>query len=371
MRMRMRLWDLGWVAVALAAGAAEGLARRHDSSLWWLVGLIGVLGAASLWWRRTAPVAVTAVGIGVSVATNVPVVLTVALFTLALQRHDRVLAALAVAAGVCFGAQSGAISHRNWLELLINGGLPAGLLVAAGAYLGARRDLLASLRERADRAEAERELRAEQARLGERQRIAREMHDVLAHKVSLIALHAGALELDPAAGPERVRTTAEFIGATARGAAEDLRQVLGVLRTTDEQDDARLAPQPGIDDIPKAVASSQAAGLAVALRMEAPDVPATIGRTAYRVVQEGLTNVHKHARGSAAAVLVSTDEGGLCVEVINEPSVVAGPLLPGAGAGLLGLGERVHLAGGTFSAGPTGDGGWQLRAWLPLASSGG
>lgn len=368
MRVSPRLRDAGWIVVALAAGVAEGLARRHDSSLWWLVGLIGVLGAASLWWRRGAPEAVTVVGIIVSLATSVPVVVAVGLFTVAVQRRDRVLAALAVAAGACFGVQSGALADGNWLEFLINGSLPAGLIVAAGAYLGARRDLLASLRERADRAEAERELRAEQARLGERQRIAREMHDVLAHKVSLIALHAGALELNPAAGPEKVRTAAEFIGATARAAAEDLRHVLGVLRITDDQDDARLAPQPGIDDIPKVVSSSQAAGLAVELRMEAPHVTATIGRTAYRVVQEGLTNVHKHARGSAATVVVAADQGGLCVEVTNERCVVAGSLLPGAGAGLVGLGERVRLAGGTFSAGPTGDGGWQLRAWLPLAS---
>jgi len=369
-RIGPRLGDLAFVAAALAAGVAEGLARRHESSVWWLVLAAGVAGAISLWWRREAPVPVTVVGMAVMLATGIPVVVLAGLFTLASRRRDRVLAGVAVAAAGCVAVPGGGVAHRNWAEFLVDGGLPAGFAVAAGAYVGARRDLLASLRDRAERAEAERELRAERARLGERQRIAREMHDVLAHKVSLIALHAGGLELDPAAGADQVRATAAVIGATARAAAEDLRGVLGVLRAADELDDARLAPQPGIDDIPRLVASSADAGLSVELRMDAPSVPATIGRTAYRVVQEGLTNAHKHARDSPTTVSVAAGEGGLCVEVCSRPPLAAGVLLPGAGAGLPGLGERVHLAGGTVTAGPTTDGGWRLSAWLPVSSAG-
>lgn len=368
-RVSPRLRDLAAIGLAFVAGLAEGLARRHNSSLWWLVLLGGVLGAGSLWWRRSSPAAVTVAGMIVELATNVPVVLAVGLFTLAVRRRDRVLAVVAVAAALCLAQSTGALHRGNWVDVLTNGALPVGFILAAGAYLGARQDLLASLRERAERAEAERELRAEQARLAERQRIAREMHDVLAHKVSLIALHAGALELDPAAAPERVRATAEVIGATARAAAEDLRDVLGVLRAGQEQDDdARLAPQPDLVDIPRLVAASRAAGLAVDLRMEGPDpdVPATVGRTAYRVVQEGLTNVHKHAGHAAATVVLAVTDQGLCVEIVNRPPVGAAPLLAGAGAGLLGLRERVSLAGGTFTAGPSDDGGWTLRAWLPL-----
>ncbi len=102
--------------------------------------------------------------------------------------------------------------------------------------------------------------------------------------------------------------------------------------------------------------------------MDATGVPTTIGRTAYRVVQEALTNVHKHARDTATTVVVGPDQGGLCVEVVNQRPVATGLLLPGADAGLVGLRERVQLVGGTFAAGPTGDGGWRLRAWLPLAT---
>jgi signal transduction histidine kinase len=367
-RVSPRLRDIAFVGLALAVGLAEGLARRHDERLWWLVLVTGVLGAASLWWRRQAPVAVTVVGMAVRLATDMPVVLAVGLFTLAVRRRDRTLALVAVAAGVCFAIPGGGIAHRDWLQLLIDGGMPVGFSVAAGAYLGARQDLLASLRERADRAETERELRAEQARLGERQRIAGEMHDVLAHKVSLIALHAGALEVNATAGPDQVRATAALIGDTARAAAEDLRGVLGVLRSNAAEDDARLAPQPGIDGIGTVVEASRAAGLRVELRMEAADVPGTIGRTAYRVVQEGLTNVHKHARSAATTVEVASAEGTLCVEVVNQRPVAGGALLPGAGAGLLGLRVRVALVGGTLDAAPTGDGGWRLAARLPLTS---
>lgn len=169
---------------------------------------------------------------------------------------------------------------------------------------------MVSLRDRAERAEAERELRAEQARLGERARIAQEMHDVLAHKVSLIALHAGGLEVNPAVGPEKVESSAELI-------------------------------------LPA-------------------DVPVSIGRTVYRIVQESLTNVHKHARDAATDVLVHGAVGeGVTVRVTNIRPVAAGFLLPGAGAGLVGLRERVDLSEGTLTVGSTPDGGWRVEAWLP------
>jgi signal transduction histidine kinase len=143
------------------------------------------------------------------------------------------------------------------------------------------------------RAEAEQESRAEQARLAERARIAREMHDVLAHKVSLIAMHAGALEMQRVPDPEQVARTAGLIRTTAREAMEDLRDVLGVLRA----DTVDLAPPPRRDDIARVVDASRAAGVQAELRMDVDELPDGLARTAHRIVQEGLTNVHKHARG--------------------------------------------------------------------------
>jgi signal transduction histidine kinase len=226
---------------------------------------------------------------------------------------------------------------------------------------------MVSLRDRAERAEAERELRSEQARLGERARIAQEMHDVLAHKVSLIALHAGGLEVNPAVGPDKVEGSAKLIRETARQAMEDLREVLGVLRSDVSVDGADLAPVPQAADLERLVTASRDAGVSVAGEFVLPDdVPVSLGRTIYRVVQESLTNVHKHARGASTVVRVHGARGdGVTVTVTNVRPVAAGSLLPGAGAGLVGLRERVQLVGGRLTTGPTAEGGWQVEAWLP------
>jgi len=195
------------------------------------------------------------------------------------------------------------------------------------------------------------------------------MHDVLAHKVSLVALHAGALEVNPGVGPEQVERTAALMRGTAAEALEDLRQVLGVLRSDagSASADGTLAPQPGLDRLEPLVASSRAAGVPVELELSVagapPDLPA---RTAYRVVQEALTNVHKHARGAATCVRVVGGPGtALEVEVINRPPVSSASLIPGAGLGLVGLAERVSLTGGSLWFGPLPDGGWRVAARMP------
>jgi signal transduction histidine kinase len=192
------------------------------------------------------------------------------------------------------------------------------------------------------------------------------MHDVLAHKVSLVALHAGALEVNPGVGPEQVERTAALVRGTAREALEDLRRVLGVLRS-EAGDDAVLAPQPGLDQLERLVASSRAAGVPVELDVTVAGAPPDlVGRTAYRVVQEALTNVHKHARGAATCVRVVGGPGaGLEVEVTNRPPVSPDSLLPGAGLGLVGLTERVSLTGGELECGPRPDGGWRVTARMP------
>jgi signal transduction histidine kinase len=243
-------------------------------------------------------------------------------------------------------------------------------VVAWGMFVRARRQLVVSLHERAVRAEAEQRLRIEQARHLERTRIAREMHDVLAHLLSLLSMHAGALEFRPDAPPEQVARAAGVVRAGARQALEDLREVIGVLR--DATDGAATdRPQPTLRDLPALVEECQQVGVRVSAEYRVPDLasaPSVTGRTAYRVVQEGLTNVRKHAPGVAATVRVEGAAGaGLSVEVSN-PAPVGGehnPALPGAGTGLVGLLERVDLAGGRLEHGWTRTGRFRLCAWLP------
>jgi signal transduction histidine kinase len=196
------------------------------------------------------------------------------------------------------------------------------------------------------------------------------MHDVLAHKVSLIALHAGALEVNPDAGAARVEEVSGVIRVTAGQALEELRAVLGLLRDGDGAGDD-LAPPPQLADIARLVESSRAAGLDVSYRAEVAALPDGIARAAYRVVQEALTNVHKHAPGAPTAVTLTGDEGtGVTVTVENgPPPAPAAPALPGSGAGLVGLGERVRLLGGRLDAQPTDGGGWRLVAWIPWAAA--
>jgi signal transduction histidine kinase len=384
-RFGPRAADVLAILLALGVGIAQ---LTDDPAKSFPIGkpaswVVLVLSAGLLWWRRRWPIAVTLVGCAAFAVSNLPMTAFIGLTTLAVRRRDRVLALVAAITYVVMVVQPVLRGGNDLLSHSIGTIFSVGSFVVLGAYVGARRDLVASLRDRAQRAESERELRAEQAKLGERARIAQEMHDVLAHKVSLIALHAGALELNPDSGAEQVERSAVLIRLTARQALEDLRGVLGVLRADDSADGAHLAPQPKLSDVRRLVDASRAAGVAVQLLGDGdartfcdpvPDgendsaatVPEQLGRTAYRVVQEGLTNVHKHARGAAATVRLAGSRGdALRVSVSNLRPVAAGSLLPGSGAGLVGLRERVELAGGTLTSGPAADGGWLLSATLP------
>src|SRR6478672_11812386 len=334
----------------------------------WLAIVPGAIGTAAMWWRRRHPLIVWAIAAATYPASQALLPLGFALLTIAIRRRDRVLIACTAVTALCLMTPNPGKPVFD-IAAVVAGVLGALFWALWGAYVGARRDLVSSLRDRAARAEAERELRSEQARLSERARIAREMHDVLAHKVSLIALQAGGLEVNPGIGAERVRQSAGQIRSTAREAMEELRAVLGVLR--DETaiglpEGADLAPQPGLPELSALVDSSRAAGVHITLTVDAAELPTATGRAVYRVVQEALTNVHKHARGAATEIVVTTaPDGGLLATVTNRRPVAAQSLLPGSGAGLIGLRERVALLGGTLTAGPTSDGGWQVRAWLP------
>jgi signal transduction histidine kinase len=237
-------------------------------------------------------------------------------------------------------------------------------------FVRARRQLLHTLRERALRAEAEQRLHEDRTRMAERTRIAREMHDVLAHRISLLALHAGALEVQPDLPAAKVRETAELLRSTARQALEELRGVIGVLRDEPGQLPVAPPPQPTLSDLARLVAETRRAGARIDFEMQvqhAEAAPAALGRDAYRIVQEALTNIGKHASGTATRVRVTgAPDHGLRVSIRNRMPirVSAGPALPGSGAGLLGLQERVALAGGTLVHGPDGSGDFVVEAEL-------
>ncbi|RSR97085.1 two-component sensor histidine kinase [Streptomyces sp. WAC04189] len=237
------------------------------------------------------------------------------------------------------------------------------LPVVGGLWQGARALVVAGLRERAERLEREQVVRTEQARAQERARIARDMHDVVAHRVSLMVLRAGALEISTT--DERAAQEAELIRTTGREALAQLRSVLGVL-TEGETADPFL-PQPTLADLERLLEQSRSAGIPVERQDEGTvrDVPAMVEHTAYRVVQEALTNVHKHAVRPSVRVAVRHLPSALEVTVTNTTVHVPAPPLPGSGLGLVGLRERVELLGGQFAAAPEPAGGFAVTARLP------
>ena len=231
---------------------------------------------------------------------------------------------------------------------------------AVGIYVRTRAQLLTALRERAERAESERELLAREAVLDERTRIAREMHDAVGHRVSLMVLQAGAIEM-AAADRQRVEQLAGQVQTAGRQALDELRQMVGVLRGGDE--DAPLDPQPGLDDVPGLVEQARGAGMTVELRGEMPTVDPAVGRAAYRIVQEALTNAGKHAPGAPVCVTVERPAGELRLQVVNGAGRASTAV--SGGFGLVGLAERVRTLGGRLTAGPRLDGGFRVEAVLP------
>lgn len=366
-----RARDLAVMALGLVEVVSDVFdSYTHDapfSGIWHTS--LALVGTGALWWRRSHPERVTVLAMVLCLIGQAEIPLAMMIFALAVHRRDRVMWSFTGASGLVFVAENLLKNNRVTFGDLVGSTLWALVLTLSGAYIGARHDRLVALRERAERAEAEQEARAEAARLAERARIAREMHDVLAHRISLIALHAGGLEITERPAPEAARQTAGLIRETARSALEDLRDVLGVLASSDTS--APLAPQPRFADIAELVERSATAGVPVrlvpneSLSLDA-NVPETVGRAAYRVVQEALTNIHKHAASAAATVHLTGSPGvGLEVRVENLAPVRPAAPLPGAGSGLAGLRERVQVAGGSFEAGPTPSGGFLVLAWLP------
>jgi len=199
----------------------------------------------------------------------------------------------------------------------------------------------------------------------ERTRIARELHDVVAHRVSLMTVQAGAAKTVAADDPEGALQAMEAVEDAGRQALVELRHLLGVLRPEAEVDG--LGPQPGLGDVPRLVDEFREAGMDVSLTMNGAqtDLPVSVDLSAYRIVQEALTNVLKHAgTGASAEVHLSTDNHGVAIEVLDNGHGVS--TLPGSGLGIVGMRERALLSGGSLDAGPRPGGGFQVVAHLPI-----
>jgi signal transduction histidine kinase len=234
----------------------------------------------------------------------------------------------------------------------------------AGVAIRRHRRQAAELRELTRQLEHEREARARAAVVEERTRIARELHDVVAHSVSVIAVQADAAEAALAHDPQRSQAPLAAVKQTAREALVEMRRLLGILRQPD--DDPALAPQPGMRDLDSLVEQVRRTGLALELAIEGKPrpLPAAVDLSAYRIVQEGLTNVRKHAGVARARVEVRYGAAELDVAVLDDGKGTTGD--NGGGHGLVGVHERVALLGGTLRAGTRPEGGYELRARLPL-----
>jgi signal transduction histidine kinase len=360
------------LAVGLTVLAlVDGLAQHIEPVPLTVDLILGGLCSLGVWLRRRWPVglAVLAGVVGIY-ATSASGAALIALFTVAAHRRFSVVASVVAGYAIVpflMLLVRPDIPVATWSEVVLGVVLAAAVL-AWGLFVRARHQ---SLRERAGRVEAEQELRVAEARQGERNRIAREMHDVLAHRLSLLSLHAGALELRPDAAPEEVARAAGVVRGNAYQALEDLREVIGVLRTgADQSDETPERPQPTLADLPDLVDQSRRAGMRVRLDWQSDArsaVPAGVGRSAYRIVQEGLTNARKHAPDGEVAVTVRATPGdGVTVEIRNPYLASTSPVtIPGAGVGLIGLTERAALAGGRLEHGPTPAGDFRLRGWLP------
>jgi signal transduction histidine kinase len=374
-------WGHAWrltIAVALSAMVWSQVAERqwqHHRVLLVVDLVLGAVSYALMFFRRRWPLPV-AVGLNAltlvsGIAAGPAVLVSVSLATRRVVWQIVLVGAVGVAAGQGFNELQPSSDDRWWVTLAFSIVVTVAMM-ASGMYIGSRRELIWSLRERARSNEAQQELRIATARASERELIAREMHDVLAHRISMVSMHAGALAYRTDLPAEQVRETAALIQTKAHEALTDLRQVLGVLRGDDAA--VRDRPQPTLSDLPELIDEARTAGMDVDLDLTVPDgSPEQVGRTVYRIVQEGLTNARKHALGTKVRVRVAgTVDAGVDVWVRNPVRVGAGHLAanqngrptPGSGLGLVGLRERAELVGGRLDVADDRDG-FALHGWLP------
>jgi len=380
--------DAGLTAVVTIAGLGAAWSVRTEpvpgtaavgAGAYALGIALALLGGLPLAWRRRRPLVVLGI-VELSVLLHLVLIaanpraaivaLAAAMYTVGAEepRGRSLPAAVAVAT----------VNTVTYLGLFVSGQLDAPqnffvvTLVVAGSWalgdnIGTRRAYLASLEDRAVRAEREQQAQAQRAVLDERSHIARELHDMVAHHVSAIAVQAGAAEEIAEADPRRARQVLGTIQATSRQALAEMRALVGVLR--DEPDDARLTPQPSLDQLDRLVAQTRAAGLQVAVRVEGQrrPLPEALDLSAFRLVQEALTNTLKHAHAARADVVVRYGDESLEVIVSDDGGNGSTPAAPGTGRGLVGMRERVALFHGELDVGRAPGGGFRVHATLPIA----
>lgn len=409
------------VASALEC-AAEGVPFAWDAGIPWAAGVVfGLLAGSVLVVRRKWPIAVVLVAIAITPAEMGFLMGIVGLYTLAASELPRriigslagmsLLGTLIVTyVRVRQDMAQDELAIGDWFLPFAAVTTSLGLTappVLLGMYVGARRRLMESLRERADSLERELQLlaeraeeRAQWARNEERTRIAREMHDVVAHRVSLMVVHAAALQAVARKDPEKAVKNAALVGDMGRQALTELREMLGVLRTGGDggraerasvplaavgvaaaaaasraAEDGESSPDgPCLSELDELIGQSEAAGMVVDLSVEGEtrSYAAVVESTAFRVVQEALTNVHKHAAGAKTYVRLAHRVSEIAMQVENEPppeasSEESAARLPSGGNGLVGMKERVSALGGVFVSGPTDAGGFRVSAVIPAS----
>jgi signal transduction histidine kinase len=340
-------------------------------TIFWFEVVLGLAGFVLVVFRRRAPIAIAAVIACLSAFSGIasgPA--TLSAVSMATLRRPIPIICIGLLNFVCAMTYTlyapFELREAIWVSVVINLVVNAAMM-GWGMYLGSRRELVWTLRQRASRAEAEQELRVAQGRSQERERIAREMHDVLAHRITQISMQAGALAFRDDLAADQLRDGLGVIQGKSNEAIHELRGVLGVLRdrTTGELVEG---PQPTYADIAALVEESREHGVHIEFsdRVDRSQeaVPDVVGRALYRIIQEGLTNATKHAPGARVSIaLTGSPAHGINVLISNPLGFAAGST-PGAGLGLVGLAERAELRGGTLSNGQEGSS-FVIRGSIP------
>jgi signal transduction histidine kinase len=366
--------DYGPVALIVLEGAvAIGIRPAHSDvpqAVLWL-GL--VVSAGALLYRHQAPLGVLAVVLIVALSLDyAPIIMLptlFAVFTVAEYRQRNTAFAAAVVAAIVVSAAEPIHSGRFVAQQAVSHFVVVGLAAAVGLWLRARADYVSGLRDRAHQADRERELLAVKAVGDERVRIARELHDVVAHNVSLMVVQAQALEATAPDHPEQQAALRQLAGL-GREALSEMHRMLGVLRL-EEGGGAEREPQPGVRELETLIGRTAQAGIDVRLEVEGDEreLPPAIDLSTYRIVQEALTNVVRHAQAQHVAVTLTYLPDELRLTVVDDglgPAALGANGGPG-GHGLVGMRERAALFGGRLEAGARPDGrGYRVEASLPI-----
>jgi signal transduction histidine kinase len=365
------------LALALLLGVALLQSASDEQGLkdpaWAVIGLIE-LTALPLALRRSRPLAVLAVTLAAAILGDLLFVgfqilgPAIALYTVAAHCERRVALAAAAATALALVIPSLAGGGVDEPMFMLAEYAIFAAAWALGDNLRTRRAYLAELEARAERLEREQEETARRAVAEEQARIARELHDVISHNVTVMVVQAAAGGDVFATRPDRAREALGSIESTGREALVELRRLLGVVSPSGADDGAGLEPQPGLARLPELVEQFAAAGLRVELTVagEPRGLPAGVDLSAYRIVQEALTNTLKHARAQAAHVTIRYADASLALEILDDGS---GTGRSGGGRGIIGMRERAALLGGELSAGPRPSGGFGVRATMPLGGA--